>query len=984
MFKILIYLLFFSSLLVYSRDVVINEVMSSNDTTIYDEDGDAPDWIELYYSGSNSIDLSGFGLSDDSLDLDKWQFGNAIIFPGEHLLVFASNKDRKNSSYFHTNFKLSASGEEVILTDTSGVVLDRVYVPAAIEDISYARITDGAAAWVRQLPTPEKENSGVEFEGIADSISASLPNGFYSSAISVELSAGENRIFYTLDGSDPDSNAILYTGPIDISETTILKAVSLKENALAGPVLYHTYFINENTNLPVISLTSDPYNLFDWNYGIYVDGPGWTDPVPHLGANYWQDWEREAHIEFFDDNKKLGFSENCGIAIYGGWSRTFDQRSFSVKFRSAYGASKLKYSLFPDLNIDEYQSFILRNSGNDWQGVLFRDAFMQTLVQDLNIDYQEYRPAVVFINGTYWGIYNIREKISEHFVASHHNIDPDNIDMLENNHDVIHGDADAYNQFLTYLEDHDMQYQADYNYVNNHIETEELINYFVSEIYFNNTDWPGNNLKYWRSRDNGKWRWILYDTDFGFSMYESDGYKENTLAFALDIIQVDWPNPPWSTFLLRKLLQNPTFRSQFINRFADLLNTNFDSDRVKNIIHEINDHISSEIPGHLARWGQSLDYRNEHIDRLNTFADNRPANMRSFISRQFELNGTGTITLNASTGGKIKINTIYPDPSEYPWNGVYFKNNPVTVKAIAYNGYKFDKWSGTVTSDDVSLSLSVNNPVSLFASFSVDTSVAKDIVINEINYNSSDLFQCGDWIELYNRSDQMVDLSNWIFKDSNTNHKFIFPEDTYIASDQYIVLTEDTSAFTSCFPAVSNYIAEMDFGLSGSGESIKLLNEEGQIIDSLEYDDKSPWPVEADGSGATLELVNPDQDNARAKNWKASLGHGTPGRINSVSTSLHETQKELTPDRFLLFQNYPNPFNSITKIRFQLDRSYRVSIRIFDINGKMIRQLLNKNYKTGEYSYSLKLTENLSSGIYFYQLVLNDVIAVTKKMILIR
>lgn len=972
-----------ASKFIFSQGIVINEIMSSNTTTIYDEDGDASDWIELYNSGSDQINLKGCYLSDDSLDIKKWLFGNVVINPGEYLIVFASDKDTL-MNYWHTNFKISASGEKIILSDSSGSNIDKVDVPVSLSDVSYGRVSDGSLPWIFQTPSPGSTNTGKAIRDFSDSVSVSLPGGFYSSSVSVELSAGESDIFYTLDGSDPDSGSLKYSGAINITESTILKARSTKADHLLSPTIHHSYFINEESDLPVVSLISDPYNLFDYNYGIYADGPGWTPNPPHHGANYWMDWERPAHIQFFDENENLSFSKNCGIEIYGGYTRSFPQKSISVKFKNDYGSSALEYALFPGFDVTTFKSFILRNSGNDFQFTHIRDAMMQTLVKELDIDYLEYRPAATYINGEYWGIYNIREKISEHYVANRHGVDPDNIDMLEGNMEVIHGDSRHYYELVNYLSNNDMSTDEAYDYVNSKIDLDNCLLYFAAQVYYNSQDWPANNLKYWRPKTpDGKWRWILFDLDFGFNLYETNGQAENHVYYLFSGIETrPGSNPPWSTLLPRKLVENPTIKNKYINLVADLLNTKFKIERVVNLINEMADHIANEGVKHRARWGISQFTFDNHIQRMISFAQERPGYLRGFVRDFFDCGYEGTITINASEGGKVKLNSIYLEETDLPWNGKYFLNVPVEVKAIANDGYKFDVWSGSVTSTDQSIVLSVMRSTNLYASFSIDSSAANEIVINEINYNSADNFDSGDWVELYNRSDQPINMGDWYFSDSDGNHKFIFPFGTVMEAGDYLVLIENDSAFTSRFPDVENYVGETGFGLNGSGEFMKLVNDEGQLIDSLTYDDNLPWPVEADGAGATLELVDAGSDNSKPENWKASVDHGTPGMQNSSVTSIKENEKKVITHKFSLFQNYPNPFNPTTTIKYSVAKNSHVSLQVYDLLGKKVATLFKGTRQAGNYIVTFD-GSGLSGGVYFYQMKSGNFVE-TKKFVLIK
>jgi hypothetical protein len=945
MYKYLILFFLLIPQLSVAQGVVMNEIMASNRTALEDEDGDASDWIELYNRTAVKINLSGYCLSDDTLNIQKWKFTGATIEPGGYLIVFASDKNRQTSN-LHTNFKIGASGETVVLADSNGIVVDRIDIPASAPDISYGRTSDGSLPWIFQTPTPGSGNTGKKIDGIADSVSASFPGGFYPSQISVALAAGSSRIFYTLDGSVPDSTKLKYTAPVTLQKTTVLKAMSIKENHLPGRIITNTYFINEATNLPVLSLSTDPYNLFDSRYGIYT--------------NYKMDWERPAHVEFFEDNKSPGFSEECGIAIYGSQSREWDQKSFSVKFKQEYGVSKIEYPLFPGFYVTTFKSFVLRNAGNDFQYTHMRDEMMQTLVNNLDIDYLEYRPATTFINGEYWGIYNIREKISEHYIAYRHGVDPDNIDLLENNMSPIAGDSLHYRQFIDYISSHDMSTSAAYDYVNSMIDLKECILYFAAEAYYDNLDWPGGNIKYWRERSaTGKWRWILFDLDFGFGLY-AHGPAEDHIKFMFSTVETRYSNPPWATLLQRKLVENPSIRNQFINQIADLLNTNFNTAKVVNTINTLANHIAGEITKHRTRWNLT----GENLTKMITFAQQRPAYLRDHVRGYFSCGSDGSITVTATEGGSVKLNSLNLKSTEMPFTGTYFQGNAIHLKAIPSPGYKFDGWSGAVTSQNDTLSFSISKTTSITANFSVDSDTSRGIVINEINYNSSNQFHAGDWIELYNGSKTSIDISGWIFADSDTSHAFKFPAGTLLGSDQYIVLTEDSSAFVSRFPNVKNFIGNMEFGLGSSGEFIKLVNNGDHFIDSLTYDDQSPWPAEPNGQGATLELFDPAYDNALGRNWKASAGHGSPGKKNSTLTALNETKEVIIPDNLNLLQNYPNPFNPTTTIEYVIPKTSYVLIRISDILGRELAVLVDEQKLPGTHRMKWDASR-FPNGVYF-------------------
>src|SRR3972149_7001986 len=522
---------------------------------------------------------------------------------------------------------------------------------------------------------------------------------------------------------------------------------------------------------------------------------------------------------------------------------------------------------------------------------------MQTLVKDLDIDYLEYRPATSFINGEYWGIYNIREKINEHYIANRHGVDPDNIDLLENNMKVIQGDSLSYQQLIDYISTNDMTTDDAYTYLDSVIDLDECILYFAAQAYYDNLDWPGTNIKFWRERSaSGKWRWILFGVEFGFGLY-AHGPWEDHVAFMFSPVETRYSNPPWATLLQRKLIENPTFRNRFINQIADLLNTNFKSERVIEVINTLANHISSEITKHRARWGIA----GENLNKMTSFAQERPAYMRDHVRNYFNCGEDGTLTINATTGGSVQLNTLRLQSDDMPFSGIYFQGNEVHLKAIPVSGYKFDGWNGSVTSSAESISVSVTGSANLYASFSIDTSEVEEIVINEINYNSADSFDSGDWIELYNVSDQPIDISNWYFSDSDSAHKFILPAGTVLEPDQY------------------------------------------------------------------LELIDAGGDNSLAENWKASINHGTPGKLNSVITSVEDNKYTTIPQEFSLFQNYPNPFNPTTQINYYVPQNSYITLKVYDLLGQEVITLFEGMRAMGNYAATFDGSE-LSSGMYLYRL----------------
>ncbi len=1021
--------LFFTISILFMRtgfsQPLINEIMSANISSIQDEydadqtncpapdcdwwyeqmgrstcDGDYPDWIEIYNPGTESISLIGYGLSDNPTDPFKWIFPQVILSPQAYLLVFASGKDRKVSgeitTYMHTNFKIDRLGETIVLTDADGITCDLINTGEIPIDFSLGRYPDGARNWVIfNQPTPTQSNTTPPFPGFTDSVQTSHPAGFYATPISLCLSASSStaEIRYTLDGNEPTTEAYLYSNSIPINTTTVVKARTFENVTLSSKVLTQTYIINENFSLPVISLSTPPANLWDEETGIYVSGMNANEG--ERVANYWQDWERPVHVEFYEPNGTPGFSLDAGIKIFGWGSRENALKSLSIMIRDRYGLEKIRYPLFPDLPITEFSAFILRAAGNDWQGTYFRDPFATSLFREKNLDVQAFRPAIVFINGEYWGIHNIREKLNEDYLADHHGIDKDNVDIISrywrrNYPIIIEGDDQAYLDLEDYLTNHDLGDPECYDYIKTVIDVDNYLDYCVTEIYIANYDWPGNNNKCWQVRtQNGKWRWLTYDLDWSLNSHGNDSYEHNTLEHATDSYSTGWPNPAFTTFLLRKMFESEQFRNDFINRSADYMNTIFLPDTVISKIEKMKQLFEPEMERHITKWGSNFgtlssmsDWEN-NIEVLREFARNRAPYMRQYICNKFNLEGWKELDLNISADGAgvIKLNSIIVN--QFSWHGDYFLGIPVTLSALPNSGYRFAHWAGISSADSLSRTIIIQfvDAFSITAHFEKDDESPNEIVVNEINYNSAPDFDPGDWIELYNPNGDELDLSGWIFKDNNDLHEFSIPENTIIPADGYYILCRDKVAFHQLFSNVKNYTGDFDFGLDNNDESIRIFDNQGTICDSLSYQNVNPWPREPDGYGPTLSLRDPHLDNSLPQNWSSSLGYGSPGAINDLN-NYNAIANEKTPYSLSLSQNYPNPFNNFTTIEYSLPASGKVKLSIYEIVGREVSTPVDEVLSAGFYSLNFN-SSNLPSGIYFYRLE-TDLKITVKKMLLLK
>jgi len=371
-----------------------------------------------------------------------------------------------------------------------------------------------------------------------------------------------------------------------------------------------------------------------------------------------------------------------------------------------------------------------------------------------------------------------------------------------------------------------------------------------------------------------------------------------------------------------------------------------------------------------------------HIEVIEDFIYNRNTIARQNLYSFFDLirlNSLETIAEPADAG-IIRVEGLRTDTTHY---ALLNNSIPSTIIAEPKPGYTFVGWTGVESGTDPVIEVILTENSTITAKFRRNEFVeSSDVVINEINYNSSDTFDPRDWVELYNNSGSAIDLTGWYFSDSNNDHQFFFPEGYTLEENAYVVLSRDTVVFKTLFPEVSNVLGDMDFGLSGSGEQVRIYNDSENLIDQLVYSDSTPWPEDADGNGSTLSLTHPDLDNSLAENWAASIGIGTPGEYNSdvlVSAEL-ETSVDL-PKGIILEQNFPNPFNPTTVISYQVADFSDVSLRVYDALGREVASLVDEYQQSGAYQVVFDAS-SLSSGVYIYQLR-SGFEVITKKMLLV-
>lgn len=786
-----------------------------------------------------------------------------------------------NGSQLHTNFKLKFS-ENVRLFNPNGLLLDSTSIPYLEPGHAKMRNSDQGSWCLTDSPTPNAPNGNICSAGYSTAPTFSLPAGFYVSNQTVSI--GGTSVRYTTDGSLPDASSPLFTQAITLNATTVLRARSFEPGKLPSHAVTATYFINEPTELPVLSITARPGDLFN-------DGSG----GPAVYDNYGAGQSAACNLQYFDKNHALAFTENASLRPVGNYSVAFDQKGLQFIFEDDFGAmGEVDYPIFSQdkPGIQRYKGFRIRNTDDDASSTRIRDLVANRITLPTHCAAAGCQSMAVFINGEYWGHYEGRELLNEYFARDNFGDDPDRVDMLktaygESNPYLAEEGADtAFFAMSDFILNNDMSDPANFAQAQSLVDLENWVDYFASEIYNANVDWYSsvyfNNLRIFRGNHSDafrkRWRFVLWDMGSTQGVYNGVGYDMLNEALA----DPAYPNR-W-TDMMNQLLENPEFKRYFINRFADLLNEYWTPLKTQTVVQAAAEELESEIPHQSQRWGTAgLASWLNGVQYLKEYHAEKPAVQRNQIEDFFSMNDQVNVTLQVQPPGAgwVKISTI--TPQNLPWTGVYFHGNPVTVTAIPALGYQFVNWSNNPFIGDLnsnSFTADISSNTSFTANFT-GSAEPLDLQVAEVNYHSDPSRDAEDWVELKNGSTAPFDLSDFTVGDGAWYHRFSLPVGTVLPPGGRLVVYENEEKFAQQHPSVTNAIGELGFELGDDGDEVRLFDRFGGPVNAVVFDDARPWPCTPDGFGRSLEHVD-NTDPSLPENWFDGCIGGSPGEAFSA------------------------------------------------------------------------------------------------------
>lgn len=694
-------------------DIIINEIMQSNIDAVMDDLNEFPDsWVELYNSGSSSVNLKDYKLGiTDNAD-EAWPLPSYSLAPNNFKLVYCD----KTADKYHTDYRLESGKGCNVYLFKNGEIVDQIVnlkkQPAP--NIAYGRKTDADDAWGYQVkPTPGESNYGqLASKILGDPVFSEngrvvIGNQQLTLTISCPDDAPDGTVIrYTTNGSEPTASSTIFPADgLTISSTKVIRAKLFCNDYLSPRSVTQSYlFFPRNFTIPIVSVVTDSKYFTDSKIGIYVDGN-----YSSSKKNYEYDWRRPINFELFEAaGEESQLNQLCETRVAGAASRGQSLKSLAFYANKRFGEKRFKYEFFPDQRpgINDFKSFMMRNAGNDFDYLYMRDAIIQaTMASHVDLDYQAWRPAIFYLNGTYKGMLNFRERSNDDNIFTNYD-GLEDIDMIENWWELKTGTWDNWREFETFYNEHGHTWDEFAQYM----DVEEFMNLMIMNLFYCNLDFPGNNIVMWRpTAEGGRWRFVAKDTDFGLGLYgRSSNY--NTIEWIYNPNYDSgnaWANQYEHTRLFRRLMEDETFNREFIDHCAIYMGDFMNFDGTWTVWEPMYNQISYEYPNHRKLFNQWWPNYNDELNSAKNWLKNRPANFYRHLANYYKLGSPTELKINQNVPdvqmADVAITFNGVQLSENRFNGKFFENREISLHGVAANGRTVTGWTVKTVSSNGSV-----------------------------------------------------------------------------------------------------------------------------------------------------------------------------------------------------------------------------------------------------------------------------------------
>lgn len=687
-------------------ELIINEFMQSNIDGIMDDLNDFPDsWVELYNSGNTAVNLKDYKIGTKKKVANAWQLPNKMVGPGQYVIIYCDKAgEDEGVSALHTNFRLESSKKSSLFLFKGDDTIDKIedFAAQPAPNIAFGRNTDGSDEWGYQLePTPGKANTGktCKAEDILGEPVFSIKGCVMSTKETITLmltlpdgSPEGTEIRYTLDGSEPTKNSQLYQSQLSFNTNKIVRAKLFCDGKLSPRSTTHSYlFHGRDITLPVISINTDNRYFNDSKIGIYSD-----NKASDGKKNYEHNWRRPMNIEFFmKDMNASTLNQLIEARVCGGATRGAARKSMAIYANKRFGEKRFNYEFFPDQKpgLKDFKSLMLRNAGNDFDYLYMRDAIIQRNVgSHLDIDWQAWQPAIVYINGQYRGMLNIRERSNEDNIYTNYN-GLEDLDMFENWGELKEGTWDNYNAFKVFYNEHGHT-MAEFE---QWMDCMEFLNLMAANLYYNNVDFPGNNIVMWRpTAEGGRWRWIMKDTDYTMGLYSQCAANYKILEWLYNPNYdsgLNWgANGYDSTRLFRRLMEDADFNREFIDHCAIYMGDFLNEKGTRAVWDPMYNMIKTEYTYHRNLINQWWPNYNDELRNARNWLSQRTNHFYQQLADYYKLGTPTPLVINKDASEEVKTYVNGIDIKEGYFDGKFFEGRKLTVEGKAGEGREVRGW----------------------------------------------------------------------------------------------------------------------------------------------------------------------------------------------------------------------------------------------------------------------------------------------------